>query len=40
VETAIRGTAGELDQPVIHAVVIPDARDGGRAVAAQHPLEV
>ena len=31
VETAIRGTAGELDRPVIHAVVVPD---GGGAEPA------
>ena len=40
VETAIRGTGGELDQPVIHAIMIPDARDGSGAVAAEHPVEV
>ena len=38
VETAIRATGGELDRPVIHAVVVPDARDG--SVATEDSVEV
>lgn len=34
VETAIRGTGGELDRPVIHAVVVPDAQGPSWSLAA------
>ncbi len=40
VETAIRGTGGELDRPVIHAVVVPGASEVNGAVVTKHSVEV